>query len=54
MATKIGYISREMLRMIRKHKVYFLTPVLLVLAVMAFLVYYIGPGVILSFVYAGI
>ncbi len=52
--TKVGYILREMLLMIKKHKFYFIAPMLFVLAFIAFLVYYIGPAVIVSFIYAGV
>ncbi len=45
---------REMAHLIRVHKVYFIAPICLVLALLAFLVYYIGPAVIISFIYAGV
>lgn len=51
---KILFILREMGHLIRKNKLYFLSPVLIVLALLAFLVYYIGPAAIVSFIYAGI
>ena len=51
---KIGYILKEMLHMIRKNKLYFICPILIMLALLAFLVYYIGPPVIIAFIYAGI
>ncbi len=54
MAYKVSYISREMFYMIKKQKLYFLLPILVVLALLAFLVYYIGPAVIISFIYAGV
>lgn len=43
-----------MMLMIRKHKLQIIAPILIILAVLAFLVYYIGPAVIVSFIYAGI
>jgi len=51
---KVIYILKEMLHMIRRHKLAFLTPIFIMLALLAFLVYYIGPAVIISFIYAGV
>ncbi len=50
---KIAYLIKEMFYLIKKHKLYFLSPLLLMLVVLAFLVFYIGPSVIISFIYAG-
>jgi hypothetical protein len=43
-----------MFLLIKKHKLSFLAPLLLILAFLAILVYYIGPAVIVSFIYAGV
>jgi hypothetical protein len=51
---KVWYIIKQMLVLIKKHKFYFIAPMLLVLALIAILVYYIGPAVIVSFIYAGV
>lgn len=51
---KVLYMLKEMFRMIRKHKLYFAAPIFITLAFLAFLVYYIGPAAIVSFLYAGI
>jgi hypothetical protein len=51
---KVVYMIRQMLILIKKHKLSFLAPLFIILAVLAFLVYYIGPSVIISFIYAGI
>jgi hypothetical protein len=51
---KIIFIFKELNRMIKKHKFRIIAPILIILAVLAFLVYYIGPAVIISFIYAGI
>ena len=51
---KVKYIFKEMIAMIKKHKYYFIAPMLIILAFLAFLVYYIGPAVIVSFIYAGV
>lgn len=52
--SKLGYISKEMMYMIKKYELYILAPILLVLVFLAFLVYHIGPSVIISFIYAGV
>ncbi len=51
---KILFMLREMGVLIREYKMYFLAPLLIVLALLAFLVYSIGPTVITTFIYAGI
>jgi hypothetical protein len=51
---KIKYIIKEMMLMVKKHKLRLIAPILIILAVLAFLVYYIGPAVIVSFIYAGV
>ena len=51
---KVFYILKEMFYMVKKYKLYFLAPIFIVLAFLAFLVYYIGPTVIISFIYAGV
>ena len=51
---KIGYIFQEMRYMIRKEKAFFIAPLLLVLALLAIFVYYIGNSVIVTFIYAGL
>ena len=51
---KIVYIFKEMFYLIRKYKLYFLAPLLTVLVLLAFLAFYLGPSVIISFIYAGI
>lgn len=51
---KIRYIFKQMFLMMKKHKFTILAPILIILTVLAFLVYYIGPAVIVSFIYAGV
>ncbi len=51
---KTRYIFREMWFMIRKERVYFLAPLLFMLALLAIFVYYIGHSVIVTFIYAGL
>jgi hypothetical protein len=52
--TKIIYMLKESFYMIKKYKAYFLAPVLIMLIFLALVVFYIGPGVVISFIYAGI
>jgi hypothetical protein len=47
-------MMREMLLMVREHKLYFVSPLLLTLACLSLLVYYVGPTVIITFIYAGV
>jgi len=51
---KIWYILRQMFSLIGKHKLAFMTPILVMLALLAFLVYYFGPAVVITFLYAGV
>jgi len=51
---KVSYILKQMWVLINKHKLMFFAPLLIILAVLAILVYYIGPAVIVSFIYAGV
>lgn len=51
---KAVYIPREMMRMISRHKLYFIAPLLIMLACLAGLVIYAGPTVLISFLYAGV
>ena len=40
--------------MIKKDKLYFLAHILIILALLTIIIYYIGPATIMSFIYAGI
>ncbi len=51
---KISYVFKEMVYLIKKHKLAFLLPIFIVLALLVFLAYYIGPAIVTSFIYAGI
>jgi VIT1/CCC1 family predicted Fe2+/Mn2+ transporter len=51
---KVKLILKEVFFLVKKHKYYFIAPILIVLAILAFLVYYIGPAIIVSFIYAGV
>jgi hypothetical protein len=54
MIKKILFISKEMFYLIKRYKLYFLAPILIILMLLAFLVFYIGPSIIISFIYAGL
>ncbi len=47
-------MMHEMLLLLREHKLYFLAPLLLTLVGLSVLVYYVGPTVVLTFIYAGV
>ena len=51
---KVAFVLKEMWSLIKRHKYYFLAPIVIILASLAILVYYIGPSAIVSFLYAGI
>ncbi len=47
-------MMQEMILLLREHKLYFLAPLLLTLVCLSILVYYVGPTVVLTFIYAGV
>lgn len=51
---KMHYIINEMFYLIKKHKLAFLLPIFIVLILLVFLAYYIGPAAVTTFIYAGI
>jgi hypothetical protein len=51
---KLGCIFKGMTVMIKKHKLYFLAPICLILLLIVFLIYHVAPAVVVSFIYAGI
>ena len=51
---KIRYIIQELFYLIKKEKLFFIMPIAMALALIAFLCYHIGPAIIVSFIYAGI
>lgn len=51
---KMLLLLRESVKLARKHKFYFLLPLLVLLAVLSLLAFQIGPGIVISFIYAGI
>ena len=51
---KIVYILKESFYLVRKYKMYFLAPLFVILAILALVAFYIGPSIIISFIYAGV
>ncbi len=51
---KVKYIFCEMLVLIKQHRYYFFAPLFFLLAIIAFFVYYVGPSVVIAFIYAGV
>jgi hypothetical protein len=51
---KIIFILKEILVLMRENKTYVLAPIFIALAILSFLVYYIGPTAIVTFIYAGV
>lgn len=51
---KIIGILKEMFYLVRKYKLYVLAPLLTGLVLLSILAFYLGPSVIISFIYAGI
>jgi len=50
---KLVYVMREMMQLIRRNRIWFLAPILLALVILAFIVYSVGPAVVVTFIYAG-
>ena len=51
---KILFIIKEIFVLIKENKTYVLAPILITLAILSFLVYYVGPTAIVTFIYAGV
>ena len=51
---KIAHILKETFYLVREHKLYFLAPLFLMLAVLAILFFHMSPGVLVTFIYAGL
>ncbi len=51
---KIRYLFKELFYLIKKHKLAFLLPIFILLILLVFLAFYIGPAVVTTFIYAGI
>lgn len=51
---KFVSMNRSALYLARRHKVYFLLPILVAVAVIAVFVFYVAPAIITTFIYAGV
>lgn len=51
---KITLLFQEMVHLIREHKLYFMAPLFIVLILFAVLFFKIGPGIVMTFIYAGL
>ncbi|HRK06363.1 MAG TPA: DUF5989 family protein [Pseudobdellovibrionaceae bacterium] len=51
---KIKSMLREVGHLIREHKLYFMAPILISLILFAILFFKVGPGIIITFIYAGV
>lgn len=51
---KLIQVFREILHLVKRHRVYFLLPLLAMLGILVFLVGTMGAGAIVAFIYAGI
>lgn len=51
---KIALIFKEMKKLISAHKLYFLAPLIISLALVALLFVKLGSSIIMTFIYAGV
>ena len=51
---KVWYILKEMVFLIRSHKLVFISPILIMLALLVLFALYLGPTAFLTFIYAGL
>lgn len=51
---KVLFILRETMVLVKENKAYVLAPIFVMLALISFLVFYIGPTAIVTFIYAGV
>lgn len=51
---KSFWILRELLRLVGRHKAWFLLPILVGLVAVGFMVVSLGPAAVVAFLYAGI
>jgi hypothetical protein len=47
-------MMKEMAHLIRAHKLYVISPLLITLVLLALLALYVGPTAVLTFIYAGL
>ncbi len=51
---KVFFIIKEIIVLVKENRAYVLAPILIMLALISFLVFYIGPTAIVTFIYAGV
>ncbi len=51
---RFGGIFRESIHLIRKEKAYFLAPIILLVILLSFFIYHVGPSIVVTFIYAGV
>ncbi len=51
---KLWYLLRESARLLRRNKRYLLVPLLVLLVLTALVAIYVGPSVVVGFIYAGL
>lgn len=54
MKKKLSLIFREVVALVREHKLYFLAPLLFVIALITLMIIKFGGGVVMTFIYAGV
>ncbi|HOU54353.1 MAG TPA: DUF5989 family protein [Myxococcota bacterium] len=50
---KLWLLLREAYRFLRRHRRFVLAPLLLLLILVALMAFYVGPGAVVTFIYAG-
>lgn len=50
---KLWYLLKETWFYLRRHRTYFLVPVMVLLILVALVAFYVGPGAVVTFLYAG-
>jgi hypothetical protein len=50
---KIQAMIKDAYYLVRQHKLYFLSPVLILLCALAILCFHFGPSIVVAFIYAG-
>lgn len=54
MKKKLALIFREIVALVKEHKLYFLAPLLFVIALITLIIVKFGGSVVITFIYAGV
>lgn len=54
MIRKMTYVGRGMFELVKENRMYFLAPILIALVFLSVLCFYVGPKIIITFIYAGV